>query len=543
MNKKTYIIFAVVILFIALLVRVWVIRRNPIPAGDGVASNILLADNLQRGLGFNTFVKWSLYDSSEDFLRAEANRQPFLSFTMAPVFRLFGVGILQAQFLALLYGLLAMILSAYWAKLLFGRQASLIMLAYLAIDPPFIWYSTQTDSLMLYIALFYLILIVAHKSILSFKRIITLGFLAGLLFMTRTQGAMIVPALAVWIWSRKGEKRWHKIVVFGAIALIVISPWLVRNMNEFGTPTYSQNSQFLLNENHWSAWSVRDTAPAPTDMWRNQGPVAVASYLAAGVLRVIEPFTLGSTHRGEVFGQPTLVIFMIPAMLALFDKKTKKKVLLPALAITPVMLILVLHQHAGRYLSVTVPAIVALGALGFKETYAQANTKRKILVYWIISICLFILAAPVIKVLQTDNRARAAEALEATHWLQSNASDSAWVCSYPNVELFHWIYRKPTLAWPNDYEMLLWPYLENHNVQYMVVDRDLPTLRPWLSRCWLRTPDGRAWEIINPPPFITEVWRTESGNTIVYEFTGSVPEGYMAVDSLPLDNYRALGPH
>ena len=541
MNKKTYIIFAISILFIALLVRVWVVRKNPIPGGDGIASHILLSDNLKRGLGFNTFVKWTLYDSSEDFLRPEANRHPVMALSMIPAFFLFGVGIQQAQFVALLFGLFAMIICAKWAEMLFGRQVSLIVLAYLAIDPPFVWYSTQPDSLLLYIALFFLILIIAHKSVISIKRVIVLGLLAGILYLTRTQGTLMVPALAIWIWSRKGDKRWLKVILFGLVTLLVISPWLIRNMNEFGNPTYTQNRQFLLNENHWAAWSVRESAPSPSDMWSNQGPKAVIYYLGSGVLRVIEPFTLGSTHRGEVFGQPTLVIFMIPAMLAFFNMKIRKKILLPALAIIPVMLALILHQHAGRYLTVAVPPVVALGALGFKETYNQA--RKKILIYWIIALCLFILAAPVIKILQTDNRARASEALEATRWLETNASDSAWVCTYPNVELFHWIYRKPTLAWPNDYEMLLWPYLENHNVQYMVVDRDLPTLRPWLSRCWRRSPDGKSWDVINPPPFITEVWRTESGNTIIYEFTGSVPEGYMVVDSLPPDNYRAIGPH
>ena len=90
--------------------------------------------------------------------------------------------------------------------------------------------------------------------------------------------------------------------------------------------------------------------------------------------------------------------------------------------------------------------------------------------------------------------------------------------------------------------MLLWPYLENHGVQYMVVDMDLPRLRPWLSRRWRRSPDGGEWDVTDPPPFITEVWRSSSGNTIIYEFTGQVPLGFMEVDSLPPDNFRALGP-
>ena len=541
MSKKTFLAAAVLILFAGTLFRGWVIRRNPIPAGDGMASHILLADNLRRGLGFTTFVKWTLYDPSRDFLRPEANRQPAMAFTLIPVFALFGTGIIQAQLVALLHGLMAIFFCVFWAKRMFGREAALVVLAYLAVDPPFIWFATQPDSLMLYLSLFYLILTVAECNEVSWKRTILLGVMSGFLYLTRTQGLLMVPSMGLWILIKGGKKKWLKAIVCGVSALVIVSPWLIRNFNEFGDPTHSQNGQFLLNENHWSAWSVRETAPSPSDMWNHQGPVAVAGYLAAGVLRVIEPFTLGSTHRGEIFGQPTLVIFLVPAMIALLISRHRKKMLLPLIAIGPVLLALVLHQHAGRYLTVATPAVVALGAVGFKETIQRP--RGRLLLYWIILLVAFILAAPFIKVMQTDSRPRAYEAREAANWIGENASDSAWVCSYPNVELFHWLYRKPTLAWPNDFEMLVWPYLEDHGVQYMVVDSDLPRLRPWLSRCWRRSPDGRAWEEINPPPFITEVWRTESGNTIIYEFTDSVPDGYMTVDSIPPDNYRAIGPH
>jgi hypothetical protein len=540
MGKKTFLIGAVCILLAAVFIRVWVIHRNPIPAGDGIASHILLADNLKRGLGFRTFVKWTLYDQSEEFLRPEANRQPAMAFTMVPVFYLFGTGMLQAQTVALLQGLLAMFFGAFWAKRLFGREVALVVLAYMAVDPPFVWFGTQPDSLMLYASLFYLILIVADKQEISWKYSLLLGAMSGFLYLTRTQGMLMVPSMVLWALLRGGNRKWLKAVLVAAAALTVVSPWLFRNINEFGSPLYSQNGQFLLNENHWSAWSVRETAPSPMDMWNNQGPVAVARYLAAGVLRVIEPFTLGGTHRGEVFGQPTLVVFVIPAVIALLLKRNREKMLLPLVAIAPVLAALVLHQHSGRYLSIAVPAVVAAGSAGFREILRRPRKKN--LLFSILLVLLFIMTVPFIRVMQADSRVRAAEAMEAALWVKENASDSAWVCTYPNVELFHWIYRKPTLAWPNDYEMLLWPYLEQHSVQYMVVDRDLPALRPWLSRRWRRSPDGATWDAVNPPPFIAEVWRSRSGSTVIYRFTGSVPEGFMAVDSLPPDNYRAIGP-
>lgn len=529
------------ILMAAFLVRFAVILRNPIPAGDGTASQVLIADNLSRGLGFSTFVKWTLYDESRELLRPEANRQPVTAYLLLAVFSVFGSGYLQAQCAALIAGLSAIAMASYWARKLFGRETALIVLAYLAIDPPFVWFSAHPDSLLLYVALFYLILILAWKNELSWGRLIILGALSGVLYLLRTQGALMVPALGIWILLRGGRKKWLKAGLFCLTALLVISPWLIRNFNEFGSPAYSQNGQFLINENHWSAWSVRDTAPGPTDMWRNQGPAAVGEYVLAGVLRVFEPFTTGSTHRGEIFGQPTLAVFAVFAIYALFCTDTRKRMLLPALALVPVLAALVLHQHSGRYLSVAAPALVAAGGAGMVR-FASERYGRKLLL-WIFILVTLTMTRPFLAVLKGDSRARAAEALEAARWIESNADDSSWVCTYPNVELFHFIYRKPTLTWPNDYEMLLWPYLEDHDVQYMVVDQDLPALRPWLSRRWRRSPDGTAWDVINPPPFLREAYRTSSGQTIIYEFSAEVPPGYMAVDSLPPDNYRAIGPH
>lgn len=541
MERKRFLTAAICILLVAVFARGIVMVRNPIPSGDGAAANILLADNLKRGLGFTTFVKWTLYDESREFLRPEANRQPAMAYLLAALFSVFGTGFLQAQITALVFGILAMVIPAMWAKKLFGKETALLVLAYLAFDPPFVWYATQPDSLMLYTALFYTILLTAHADRISWKRTAVLGLMTGVLFLIRTQGTLMVPAAGIWILIRGGRKKWLKVLAFGGVALVVVSPLLIRNINEFGKPNYSQNTQFLLNENHWSAWSVRETPPVPSDMWNNQGPGAVMEYAASGFLRVLEPFTTGSTHRGEIFGQPTLAMFAVFGIFALLCGDTRRRMLFPFIALVPVMAALVLHQHSGRYMSVAVPAVVALGSAGIVRMISQPG-KRKILP-WILVLAALTLARPFLNTLRQDNRARAAEAMEAAEWIRDNASDSSWVCTYPNTELFHFIYRKPTLAWPNDYEMLVWPYLEDHDVQYLVVDRDLPLLRPWLSRCFRRSPDGRSWDELRLPPFLEEVWRTESSETIIYRFSGEVPEGYMAVDPLPRDNCRAIGPH
>ncbi len=214
--------------------------------------------------------------------------------------------------------------------------------------------------------------------------------------------------------------------------------------------------------------------------------------------------------------------------------------LLPLLALAPVFAALVLHQHSGRYLSVAVPAVVALGAAGIFET-ARENGRGK-LPYWIFLLVALTMARPFFNVLRQDSRARDAEAREAACWIGENASDSAWVCTYPNVELYHFIYRKPTLAWPNDYEMLLWPYLETHGVEYMVVDMDLPRLRPWLSRRWAEVAGGRGMGCCQPAPLHLRGVEKRLGKHHYLSVHRAGPPGYMEVDSLPPDNSRAIGP-
>jgi hypothetical protein len=539
MGGRAFALICAFLVLTGILARGWTAARNPIPDGDGVAAYMLLADNLNRGLGFNTFVKWNLYDDSTGALRPEGNRQPLMPLFLAMVFLATGLGMAQAQAGVMLIGLAAMAVCTAWAARLFGRPVALLVLGCMAVDPPFIWYSVQPHSHMLYLTLFYLTLLLADCERISWGRATLLGAMSGLAYLARTQGMLLIPVIGLWIVLRGGERRWLKAAAGLSAALIVMSPWLVRNYHAFGSPTYSQNVQFLLGENHWSVNSIRSEAPSPGDMLEHQGPGAVLAYLAAGTLRVGEPFTTGG-QQGETYAQPTLAPFVVLALLALLQADVRRRMLLPFLAVTPVLLALILHEHPGRYMMIAVPATVAMGGRGLELLASEPGRRR--LAPWILLACGLTLLRPLLVLLRTDTRDRAAEAMETALWIRDNASDSSWVCTYPNVELLDWVYRKPTLTWPNDYEMLLWPYLEEHGVQYMVVDRDLPDMRPWLSRCWRRSPDGGSWAATDAPPFLSEAWRSASGNTIIYEFTGPVPEGYMAVDSLPPDNLRALMP-
>lgn len=527
------------ILLIGIMLRIVVICNNPIAAGDGIASNLEMAENLSRENGFSTMRKWVLYDSSTAPIRPEANRQPVMAILLLSVFSVTGPGFLSAQILSLFLGIFCICTVWYWARKMFGVIPAILTAFMLTISPLFIWYSTQPDSLLLFTGIFFLVLIAADVPEISYRRVILFGIITGFAYLIRTQGALLAFSLGLWILLKGKDMRILKALVFSIVFLAVCSPWLIRNMQAFGSPTYSQNSQFFLNENHWSAWEVRETAPSPSDMLEHQGAGVVVAYMARGIIRIFEPITTGTLHRGEIFAYPPLIGFTLLAIFALHDKRIRRKMAFPLIAAVPTMSILVLHEHSGRYLAFLVATTIALGSFGLVNL-AKQNKKSTIVFILLLLFVPFIV--PVYQVVSADSGKKAMEAEEACSWIMANTGSDDWVITFPNVELLIWKYRRPTLTMPNDYEVLLWRCIEEHDVRYIVIDEYTPFMRPHLSNRWSRTSDGTGWERIEPPDFLTEVFRSSSGSTIIYEMTESVPAGFMYVDSLPRDNTRALPP-
>lgn len=541
LSFRNEVLAAAAILALAALVRVGVAARNPMPAGDGVASELEMARNLLDGRGWSTQRKWILYDPSTAALRPEGNRQPAMSVLLALAFLVSGVSFRTAQAVSLLLGIGALLAAWWWARRTFGRAAALASLAWLSLDPVMIWFSTQPDSLLLFTALFFVILASFSGSEPTIRVSVLAGLLSGVSYLARTQGLVLGMSLGLWVLLRGGRGRLARAAVFSAAFTAVALPWFLRNADAFGTPLYSQNGQFLLNENHWAAWEVRDSAPGPSDMLRHGGAPAVARALAAGVFRVLEPLTIGTLHRGEVFGWPPLILLTASALIALRNRGTRSRMVLPAFASIPMAASLVLHEHAARYLLFMTTVVACLGfagATGITDALGLDRRWRTVLA----AVAALLLVRPLAAVLGSDTRARAEEAAEMSRWISEHSRPDDWVVTFPGVELMIWDYRRPTLTMPNDYEMLLWPCLEEHGVRFVLIDPDVPVMRPRLSSRWRVAPDGSGWEVVDPPPFLTEVHRSSSGRTIVYEWTGTVPEGFMYVDSLPRDNCRALPP-
>lgn len=534
------ILVLLLILFAGAALRLWVAVHNPIPAGDGISSEMEMARNLSEGNGFSTMRKWTLYDPSMAPIRPEGNRQPAMSIILSGVFAVFGISFGAAQATAMAIGLACIVCVWFWARRLFGGVTALLAAAWLAFDPLFVWYSTQPDSLMLFTAFFSCILLAADSDRIGPWRAVVLGALCALSWLARTQGLILAGTAGLWVLLR-GRPRLVSASAFCFAFILVALPWMIRNWVTFGSPFFSQAFQLLFTHNHYSVWEVRQSPIDPLENVLGQSLVSLAAYVAAGALRVLEPFTIGTLHRGEPFDGPSLAVFVLAGLFLLRDRAIRRRLAGPVFLCVPMLAALVMHVHPTRYVSFAMVVVVVAGFEGMKRILSAERAGRGFLIGTGLLFAL-LLARPIGSEIRSDSRLRAADAMEISRWIDANSSPGDWVVTFPNVELFIWDYLRPTLTMPNDYEMLLWPALQEHGVRFVVVDPDLPRMRPWLSTRWRRSPGGMEWSVVDPPPFLREVARSSSGRTIIYEWDGSVPQGFMVVDSLPPDNFRALPP-
>jgi hypothetical protein len=522
------------------VLRASVAVRNPIPMGDGISSEIEMARNLAAGDGFSTMRKWTMYDPSMIPMRPEGNRQPAMSVILSGVFALFGVSFQASQVVSIGIGLACIVCIWLWARRIFGEAAALLTAAWFVFDPLFVWYSTQPDSVMLFTALFTCILMVGDSGHMGPMRALLLGALCALSWLSRTQGLILAATAGLWVLFR-GRPRFGSTVAFALAFSLVALPWMIRNWTTFGSPFFSQAFQLLFSHNPYSVWEVRQSPIDPLENIRGQSPFSLVAYLAAGTLRVLEPFTIGTLHRGEPFDGPSLAVFLLAGLLLLRDPGARRRLVLPIFFCLPMIASLVMHMHPTRYLAFAMVVAVSAGFGGLVKLSSILGAGR-VLRAGAGTILALLLVRALASEVRLDSRPRAAEAREISGWIAANTAPGDWVVTFPNVEMYVWDYRRPTLTMPDDYEMLLWPALQEHGVRFVIVDPDLPRTRPWLSDRWRMSPDGSGWDVIDPPPFLREVARSRSGLTLVYEWVGTVPAGFMEVESLPPDNFRALPP-
>lgn len=229
-NKGLFIIYVIGFLLRVISIFVFVDFRNPEMWEFGQ-----IARNLLSGSGYSFIANNSIVPS--------AYMPPGLPYIYYFFFSLFGDNsvsyIMILVFNCLLY-LFSIIILYRLTDLLFNSKALNILAAlYAALSPVYIYSSVSFNSIVIYhilIGLIYFYFIILQKENQVHNRIIIkysflLGLIIGLFLYFRAEGTVLLAIIVLYFLFKKKIKA--GIIIF-SIAVIIISPWTIRNYIVFG---------------------------------------------------------------------------------------------------------------------------------------------------------------------------------------------------------------------------------------------------------------------------------------------------------------------
>jgi 4-amino-4-deoxy-L-arabinose transferase-like glycosyltransferase len=245
----------------ALLVRsiaLWVVRLDVEPQ---VWEYHEIAQNLLRGVGF-VYERFGIPYFS--FV------EPLYPFLVAGLFFVTG-----KSYLAL--ALVQIVVSALLAPVVFvatrylaGTRAAVLAAGLTIIHPGFVAYSLKDHPLVLDSLLMALVLVgfLALNARPDGRTGVWLGLALGACLLSRPTVLVIVPVAVAWVlMNPEVRKRARPLVLAGVVAVLIVSPWLIRNYSIHGTVLLGRsNVGYML-------W-IGNNPAATGSMWRRGTPVA-----------------------------------------------------------------------------------------------------------------------------------------------------------------------------------------------------------------------------------------------------------------------------
>ncbi len=174
-----------------------------------------------------------------EFVHATAIRPPLYPTVLAGAFRVFGTHVGVAQGVNIVAGCAAAVLGALIGARISGPRAGLCAGIVLALYPPLI--ANDVTVLVESIAV---LLLFATVLLVCDGRTALAGISLGLLMLDRASAQWLVVVIAGWVLWRFGWRHAARMIV---IALLVISPWVVRNAVHVGGPVIVATNGFNLN--------------------------------------------------------------------------------------------------------------------------------------------------------------------------------------------------------------------------------------------------------------------------------------------------------
>jgi hypothetical protein len=311
--------------------------------------------------------------------------------------------------------------------------------------------------------------LIPHPSILRNPWLLT-GLWSGLLFLSKPTGVIFLVISGLWLLGRKyiGPRKislpWRDLLVWGGVALLVVSPFLVRNVLQFGT-LYRSTEQY-------DAWVTKWNPPdeqiydlfTPFSNQQLPQPRQLLEYGWDSNLNAI------NNQFKKLFNQlldgqlvpPLLLMLAVVGIAVLPRRRYGLAALLGLNLLVYVLLFSVLWHYEPRYYLVWLPWIYLIGLYGLswlcdRITSSNPGDERPRVApypsnagYWIVGLAFLILAVPGINALITEGPGYTTPTgiVTTANWIKQNTPSDAVIMSRNVWELSFHSERKSVMT-PN----------------------------------------------------------------------------------------------
>lgn len=372
---------------------------------------------LVEGQGFTIDYIWQYNRPPEAVVHPEDHWMPLAAVLAAIPMGALGISTGASLVLFVLIGSLLPLI-AYWGARQLKLQESSAYYAALAaaLMPELVLNSLRTDTTVPTALFVCLSLLLLNEGLWrgGWWHFAVSGAMVGLAYLTRNDGLLLIPMLAAvliaYVLVRRGRAKvplhWRGVVVWAAAMLLVMTPWLIRNWQEFGAFGSAETDDMFFFTDHNDHYAYGRHFTLDT-MLAAQTPAQIIGKrlfeMAAGIKVMI-------TGLGEV-----IAVGLVGGVAYLWMKRREDpKRMLAAL---PVIVLLVgafvaytvfipYKAQAGSFKKaflMTAPLLIPVAALAIEQAIPHLRWR-----YGVMGLSLVILAAFAFDLVRLDNAGAAA---------------------------------------------------------------------------------------------------------------------------------------
>jgi hypothetical protein len=366
-----------------------------------------LAVRLTEGHGFTIDYIWQYSADPASIVHPEEHWMPLAAALAALPMALFGVSVHAAISPFILIGSVLPVLAFIGARRLsLSDEGALFAAGTVAFLPELVLNSLRTDTTIPFALFTSAALLLSAR--LTPLRAVGVGVLAGLAYLTRSDGALILAVFAcIVVFSGGFSLSWRpiRLIPIAVIAyVIVILPWLVRNLDAFGAFTSPETRIMWFFTHHDDHYAYGRTFRLET-LLAAQTPAEIVGKrlfeMAAGGVMMLRTF--GDALAVAVIGGLALI-------LARRDGSIRRMIapvlIFVAIAFIAYTVLLPYKAQAGSLKKAflgAVPLLIPVAALALDRVIVDRRIRRGAM-----ALIVIVLAVNAVQLVRTDSAASAA---------------------------------------------------------------------------------------------------------------------------------------